>query len=124
MLNLDGGCYLSMGGRIPPHPPYNLSAAFTHSATLPTISIRHVLWCSVSVPVTVSVSLWFCASVARALVCCSRPIYTAPIPYVTSAVHEFGDVVKYKLSAFFRNLCNLCISACELLLISCMHSLC
>ena len=35
----------------------------------------------------------------------------------------FPGVVKYTLSALFRNLCNSCISVCALLLLSCMHSL-
>ena len=35
----------------------------------------------------------------------------------------FLGVVKYKLSALFRNLCNSCMSVRALLLLSCVHSL-
>ena len=36
---------------------------------------------------------------------------------------EFLGVIKDKPSALFRNLCDLCMSMCVLLLLSCVHSL-
>ena len=36
---------------------------------------------------------------------------------------NFLGVVKYKLFALFRNLCDLRMSVCTLLVISCVHSL-
>ena len=38
-------------------------------------------------------------------------------------VRVVGGVVKYKPSALFRDLCDLCMSVHALLLLSCMHSL-
>ena len=61
-------------------------------------------------------SLQACYNIQSALTLATIP---RPKHYI---IPNLG-VVKYKLSASFRNLCNSCISVCTLLLLSCVHSL-